>query len=366
MRLHLSAGMPWVLATLLLWAPIAAFSEATASDASAAVLSKPRLSNRFRFLTAETVSHFRYVDAAEGKVTARDVYYKLSTRVQLNIKGDGTTYLQGRGESGGNFISSYDYTGVGLHERHWSFNLKSFFLGQKFGKHLEAQVGGIEFDRGAGTEASYADNDGWLEGYRLFYSGSPRKALPERINVTAGYVGDFLQPNVFARLPRMGEQNYIQILAAKKLGVNRDLSVEFDSIQTIRFTRQALHWQKIPLRVVDEGFLEAMIRASDGTRFGWSASLFKTLDNQRRFRPGVFYSDMPDPMFLRGKTRIFQNGDSYVFGKRIGPTFRWLLPRNFEVTLFGSRRLDSTPGARYRGQIAVRYQFASLLNRLLL
>lgn len=365
MRLHSSAGMPWVLAIVFLLAPITAFSEASASDASPPVLPRPRLSKRLRFLTAETVSHFRYVDAAEGSVTARDVYYKLSTRVQLNVKGDGTTYLQGRGESGGNFISSYDYTGVGLHERHWSFNLKSFFLGQKFGKHLEAQVGGIEFDRGAGTEASYADNDGWLEGYRLFYSGSPGKALPERINVTIGYVGDFLQPNMFARLPRMDEQNYIQILAAKKLGANQDLSMEFDSIQTIRFTRQALHWQKIPLRVLDEGFLEAIVRASDGARFGWSASLFKTLDTKKRLRPGVFYSDIPDAMFLRESARIFQNGDSYVFGKRIGPTFRWMLPQNFEVTLFGSRRLDSTLGPRYRGQIAVRYQFANLLNRLL-
>ena len=112
MRLHSSAGMPWVLAIVFLLAPITAFSEASATDASAPVLPRPRLSNRLRFLTAESVSHFRYVDATEGRVTARDVYYKLSTRLQLNVKGDGTTYLQGRGESGGNFISSYDYTGV--------------------------------------------------------------------------------------------------------------------------------------------------------------------------------------------------------------------------------------------------------------
>jgi hypothetical protein len=353
----------YLLAICFLLVPIAAFSGDAASDASAGG-ARPKLTNRFRFLTAEAVSHFRYVDAGEGKVTARDVFYKLSSRVQLNIKADGRTYIQARGESGQNFIASYDYTGIGMHDAHWSFNLKSLFIGQKIGKYLEAQAGGIEFDRGAGTEVTYADNDAWLEGYRLTYLGSSHKILPEKINLTIGYVGDFLQPNIFARLPRMGEQNYVQLLAAKKLGQTRDLSLEFDSIQTIRFTRQGFHWQKMPSRVVDECYIEAITRASDQVRFGWSASLYKTLDIEKRFRPGVFYSDMPDPIFLRGRARILQNGDSYVFGKRIGPTFRWILPQNFEISLFGSRRLDSV-GPRYRAQIAVRYQFQNLLNRLL-
>lgn len=43
-------------------------------------------------------------------------------------------------------------------------------------------------------------------------------------------MGDFLQPNAFARLHRMGEENYIQILASKKLGEYRDFSAEFDSL----------------------------------------------------------------------------------------------------------------------------------------
>jgi hypothetical protein len=187
----------YLLAICFLLVPIAAFSGDAASDASAGG-ARPKLTNRFRFLTAEAVSHFRYVDAGDGKVTARDVFYKLSSRVQLNIKADGRTYIQARGESGQNFIASYDYTGIGMHDAHWSFNLKSLFIGQKIGKYLEAQAGGIEFDRGAGTEVTYADNDAWLEGYRLTYLGSSHKILPEKINLTIGYVGDFLQPNIFA------------------------------------------------------------------------------------------------------------------------------------------------------------------------
>jgi hypothetical protein len=39
--------------------------------------------------------------------------------------------------------------------------------------------------------------------------------------------------------------------------------------------------------------------------------------------------------------------------------------KDFEVSWWGGARLDETAGTRYRGQISVRYQLASLLNRAL-
>ena len=350
---------------LLLLIPLPICSGRAAGEPIATASPLGLISSHIRFLSTDVITHYRYVDTAPGNVSTRDLYYKLSTRLQINFTGDERTSLQLRGESGRNFQASYDYTGLGMHQGYWSFNLKSLFLTQRIGQHLSAQAGGIEFDRGAGTEATYADNDGWLEGYRLVYSGESRSHLPQKISVSVGYVGDFLQPNVFARLPRMAEENYVQILASRHFGPEREGSVEFDSIQTIRYARPALHWQKMPLPVVDEGYLEAMIRASDGARFGWSSSLFKAVDQQKRVKLGAFYSDMPDAIFRRGKSLIFENGDSYVFGKRIGPTTRWTFPRNFEVSVFASRRLDETSGPRYRAQVAVRYQFAPLLNRIL-
>jgi hypothetical protein len=323
------------------------------------------LLRRIQFLSADGISHFRYMDSGPGKVTARDDYYKISTRVQINLRADGNTYLQARGESGRAFNASYDYTGIGMHDHYWSYNLKSLFLGQKIGKHLEAQVGGIEFDRGAGSEATYADNDAWLEGYRLSYSGLRNKSLPDKVSVTVGYVGDFLQPNFFARASRMGEENYVQVLAQKKLGENRDLSAEYTSLQAIRYARQAFRWQKMPVPVVKDLSLEAITRASDDPTFGWYGSLGRTLPVKLPIRTGVFYSDMPKSMFLQGTSQVFLNGDRYVPGKRLGPTVSVTPFRNFEVSLWGGKRLDNTAGTRYRGEIAVRYQMASLLNRLM-
>ena len=318
---------------------------------------------RLNFLAADGISQYRYVDNDPGEVIQRDVFYKVTTTLRVKLVGEGTTYLQARGESGRSFISSYEYTGLGLHDGYWSFNLKSLFLGQRIGSHWEAQAGGIEYDRGAGTEITYADNDAWLEGYRLRYSVAHRAFLPDLVSATVGYAGDFKQPNVFARLPRMGDENYVQVLARKQAGKMTDVSAEFDSLQSVRYTREAAHLQKLPLVAVDELVAEAITRASDDASFGWSGSLFRTMDRKGRLRLGVFISDMPQGIFLKDKTVIFMNGDSYVLGERMGPTVRIIPVKNLEVSLFGSDRLDEGSAPRYRGQVTVRYQFADLLNR---
>jgi hypothetical protein len=166
-------------------APQQSAVDGTAKPTDAASLQKvPAFGlRRVEFLSADSISHFRYVDTAPGQVSARDLYYKFSTRVQFNLAGDGSTYLQARGESGRSFAASYDYTGIGKHDAYWSFNLKSLYLGQKIGKRFEMQAGGVEFDRGAGSEATYADNDGWLEGYRLMYSPQHHN-FPDKVSPT--------------------------------------------------------------------------------------------------------------------------------------------------------------------------------------
>jgi len=59
-------------------------------------------------------------------------------------------------------------------------------------------------------------------------------------------------------------------------------------------------------------------------RIFWLVRQFSTgpLDKNGRLRLGIFYCDMPKGIFLKGKTTVFINGDSYQLGKRIGPTVR--------------------------------------------
>jgi hypothetical protein len=58
------------------------------SNSKAVPHSNPFL-NRIKFVSVDSITHFRYMDTAPGKVTARDEFYKLSTRIQINLIGDG-------------------------------------------------------------------------------------------------------------------------------------------------------------------------------------------------------------------------------------------------------------------------------------
>jgi hypothetical protein len=96
---------------------LATFAEDVAKPPSSK--SKPPaslVSKHLKFLSADGITRYRYVDKGSGKVTDRDEQYKVSTRVQIDLVGEGVTYIQGRGESGRSFASSYDYTGMGLNK----------------------------------------------------------------------------------------------------------------------------------------------------------------------------------------------------------------------------------------------------------
>ena len=337
---------------------------AEAAGARGAASEGTFLSRHLMFVNMESDFRYRYLDRGASRVSDRDFQHKISTQLQINLRSNGATYLSMRGETGRSFSSSWDYNGKGLNRGYWSYNLKSFYLGHKIGAGLEAQVGGIEFDRGAGSEATYADNDGWMEGYRLRYSNKKLRLAPDKYSITIGYVGDFARPNFFERASRMGEINYLQALASKDFG-NKSVSAEFDTVGGVRYTREAIRAKKLSFVVVDELQVESIARLSGHARFGWSANLAKDIGEAKRIRLGVFYSDIPSRMFVNAKTTVLLNGDSYALGRRIGPVGRYTPAKNLEVSFFASTRLDSVPGCRYRAQLAVKYQFADALNRVL-
>jgi hypothetical protein len=323
------------------------------------------LVKRFHFDQTDPAMRFRYADKAPHQVTNRDFDYKLTSKVRFDIVGEGRTYLEFRGESGKSFTTSFDNTGVGKSPGYWSFNLKTLTLGQKLGQHYEAQVGSLSFDYGAGTEATYADNDGWFSGYRFRATSFHYRWLPNAASISIGFVGDFSQPNAFARLHRLGDENYIQALALKNFAADKIASVEFDSFQSVCFARLGFDWTKMPVHVFDEMRIEEMTRASDGPTFGFSGQVVRKVDPAGRVNGGFFYSQIPSNLFVLGKTQLLLNGDLYTTGRRLGPIVRVSPFKALEITLVGTERVDRTPSCRYRGDVRVRYQAAPLLNRLL-
>jgi hypothetical protein len=319
------------------------------------------VSRHFKILGLDGITRYLYSDQARGQVTDREMQYKISTRMQLNLTDSGSTYLQARGETGNAFDGSWNNTAVGLGTRQGIFNVKSLFLGQKFGGHFESQVGGIEFDSGSGSQATYAAGEAWLTGYRLRFMQSGQSWRPDKLSVTVGQVSDFGSPNVFSRFYRMGDANYVQMLVGKKLGESRDASLEADSIANIAYLRSALHWGQLHTRVADDFLVEAIGRVSHGNAFAWSTTIGKNLDRVGRCRTELIYNDMPPSVFGYLGRRVLLNWGEIPLGKRVGLGAHYRIARNLDIDFLGSRRVDSTIGTpRWRGFVAARYDFSPL------
>ncbi|MBZ5657560.1 MAG: hypothetical protein LAO56_20015 [Acidobacteriia bacterium] len=146
--------------------PDAGTADAAAEHSEVTVSTPVSTSHRLQFLNAEVASRYVYQDVAAGQVAERDLAYRVTTTVRLNVISGGSTYFQMRGENGPAFDGGFQSTGVGSPGT-FNLNVKSLFIGQRFGSYVEAQAGGIEYDRGAGSDITYAAGEAWLTGYRL-------------------------------------------------------------------------------------------------------------------------------------------------------------------------------------------------------
>jgi hypothetical protein len=316
---------------------------------------------RIRVLDFGWDTRFNYMDREAGPVTDRGVQYRLRTIVRLDLQKNGRTFFVVRAETGKGFDNSWNNTGAGLGPGQWIFNVKSIALHRKFGNHFEAEAGGLDFDRGAGTDATYASGDGHMTGYRAAYHGQSHE-LPDRVSLTAAYVGDFDKPNFFSRT-RMDRVNYVQVLAEQHFGEELNGSAELDSIHNVIFARSAVRYRR--LWVFDDATLEAIARTTDRFRFGWSSSIGRRWGKDSPWRSTVIYSDLPYELYLVDGQRILLNRGELDVGKRLSAGAIYRLTRDCEAGVFAGRLLDSTPSKRWLAQVGLTYQFAGLLNRLL-
>lgn len=319
---------------------------------------------RVQLLQAEMYSHYAYTDIAPGRVVERDLVYKTANRFRLNLRSNGTTFIETRVESGSSFVNPYNTTGLGNDER-VRLNIKSIYLRHTFGSDFQAEAGGLDYDFGAGTDIAYAAGDGWLTGYRLRILNSASRSAwrPDRITATAGYIGDFTRPNFFSRAYQMADVNYLQFLTYKRLGEHFQGAVEWDRIVAITFTRQTLRYSRLRSHLFDSATMETTVRASSGAALAWGATLANTLDTQSRWHAGVMVSSVPVGIFSRNNQQFLLNWGEAGLGKRGGFQLRFLPTPNLQFGGLVTRKLDSTPDvARWRALIFAKYEFADLIN----
>ena len=316
----------------------------------------------FEIPTADVYTRYRYIDTNAGTVTADDLQYRFTGRFRVNVPKTGT-YFGSRVETGSSIGSSWSNTGIGRSKSEWTLNAKTFFIGQQLGKQAAIEVGAMDMEQGAGTEATYADVDTWTEGYRLRLNGEG-KYLPSKFTATFGFIGDFNTPNAFGRLYRLGEINYAQVLAEKKLTKTIRASAEYDRLRGIDLFRAATKMSLPDSWWINDLQVENVVRVAPRATSGWALNLVKSKNRLGWLNPGIYYSHLPTGVYKDGAQQALLNGDVYGTGKRIGFTTKYQATKALDFSTLITRKLDSDPGFRWRAQIVARYQAAPLLKQL--
>ncbi len=336
----------------LLFAGVAALAQQT-----------PGSKSIFEVPQADIYARYRYIDNTSGVVTSDDLQYRFTGRLKLNLRKTGT-YVSSRIETGSSISSSWSNTGLGKSPAEWVLNVKTLFVGQRVGKKAEVEVGSMDFEYGAGTEALYADLDSYTEGYRVRVHDLEGKLMPSKVVMHFGYIGDFNKVNTFGRMHRLGEINYVQVLAEKKLGKQTTASAGFDRLRGLNLIRTSAKVTLPDPLLVNDLRIETVARLNDSATAGWALHLVKTKNRLGSFNPGIYYSHLPTGVYRVGTAQALLNGDVYGTGKRIGVTAKHQVTKAFDVSALITRKLESDPGFRWRAQIVGRYQLADLLKRL--
>ena len=218
----------------------------------------------------------------------------------------------------------------------WSFYVRRLFLDVEPVEGVQAQYGSIDLNRGAGSEITTYDNDGYLDGGRISIK-RPKNLFFDEASVTYGYLGDLYTPNFFARGQRLAHSNYHQFLIRKAVKNRVDASFDYTWQDKANTFREAANVKLPELKIVDSVRLEAYQRINQiryrelklyrdvGNGFGITAT-----KKIKRVSLDVGVADVDEnsivmtQLILSAIYGLSLNGDSYGIGKRgfVRPTVK--------------------------------------------
>lgn len=243
--------------------------------------------------------------------------------------------------------SAADPVGVAsihIASRGWEMYVRQLYFSATPIKQLSFEYGAMGFERGANTEITSYDEDGYLEGGRVRLR-DPQHLFFDQISATFGYVGDYFDPNLFHHQDGFTSTNYRQFLAEKKVGHRLKASVDYTYQNGSDTLREGLLVQVPKTHVLDSARVELYQRTNtvtlQGASFaaanGFAFTGSKTFAKKFQLEGG--YDTIDQHYTVLTGSRVLDavafsiNGDSWS----IGPRFftRANLKLDDYVTLFG-------------------------------
>lgn len=278
-----------------------------------------------RLNKGELTSRYKIVTDAAGKTTTSQLEDKIVMDVTVLILKDGRIKLNFMGATGSNFRGSFSPIDAGpTGTNDFDFNLKRMSLtfsplaGMDVAMHdLELTAGSFGPENGVGSEDTNFDDDGYIMGYRAKVSVSSKGYLA----VTGGYVGDFETPNVFDRLDRMGEYNYLQVLLNHSIGAIAVASFDYTRWEKTDYVRGAIKvdfskWTKF----IDSLVVEDLMRFNSETKSkDEMANIFAAKVNKKfkALLPGSRDLSLTLAYIYNDKDMSFPNADRTFVGNQM-------------------------------------------------
>jgi len=187
----------------------------------------------------------------------------------------------------------------------WSFYVRRLYLDASPVSWLNVQYGSLDIDRGAGSEITTYDNDGYIAGERITIK-KPSLLFVDELSATWAYIGDLYTPNFFARGDRLSQSNYHQFLMRKALLKKRvDASADYTWQYGTQTLREAIAVRTPEAKFTDSVRFESYQRINfnyfPGSTVGidrangWAVSLDKHFAKRGRMEYG--YADI-DPGYV--------------------------------------------------------------------
>lgn len=306
-------------------------------------------------------TRYIYVENTASAKTVNTVQHRQDLFGRFKFDAAGRYGLHFGVQSGRRFTAGWNETGVGGKRGNLNLYLKHLYLSAQPVKGLELQYGGFDFLRGAATEITTYNNDGFLSGQRVIVR-RPRELFFDEIAYTAGYFGDLTTPNLNRRYHRLKQVNYHQFIVSKKFCERAQVSADYTFVSGADILRQAVKVNTPELHWLDSLRLELYERL-DGNVEGRADTGFallgeKTLKQKWTLTGG--YTQI-DPRYGNvNADRVFQ-------GKHLYGLLSYQLTPEIAVGVFTSRILDEPRQpvlpVRVRSEVFIRYNLLKAMQR---
>ena len=297
-----------------------------------------------------TVSaRYRYVENSAGATTSQ-MQDRIAFRARLTPPSAKWFALDIGAFSGTSFTGGWNNTGIGTGDRVMTLSVKQLYAELRPWKGIDAQVGSLYAVRGQATEITTYDNDAYLTGERVTIH-PPSRFFIDAFTFTNAFVGDMSTPNVFHRLDRLADSNYLQVLAEKTFPHQLAVSAEWSRPpegQTLRGAgRFPLPGELSAVKVRLEGYWRL-----DDDVAGFSAGADRAFGSRVQLGGGFASIDQHFPPV---------NGDRYGNGRRFFAQGSAAITKHLSASAFFTQAVDTPfaiPTAR-RFDAVVTYNVAA-------